>query len=383
MGQSVKLYVIAFVLSHSRHKYKEWLDRPFTTHDLIEAHKNAFHAFGGKPKEIVYDQDNLIIVSENSGDIIYTKEFEAYRREETFQVYACRGSDPESKGKIENVIGFIKNNFAKHRVYTTLDDWNEQGRRWLERRGNGKVHNTTKKKPIDVFQEEKRYLRPVKQLISVPANDKHTFSSNLSIPRVVRKDNTILYKSNRYSVPLGTYNEFSKEVQVYINDRTMHIVDPETGELLGTHEISKEKGILIQNRTHTRDRTKGISAYKQSTASKFENSSLALEYLDKVNQHYPRYIRDQLQLINKIWDEFPSEFINEGLTKCMEQRLYSATEFQDMIKFLIAQRPSGPVSRPKKDIKPLHGESSQVLDIKPPVRDISPYMAILEGGDPS
>ena len=126
-GQSVKLYVVAFVLSHSRYKYMEWLDRPFTTNDLIEAHKNAFHAFGGKPKEIVYDQDNIIIVSENNGDIIYTKQFESYRREEAFQVYACRGSDPESKGKIENVIGFIKNNFAKHRVYTTLDNWNQQG----------------------------------------------------------------------------------------------------------------------------------------------------------------------------------------------------------------------------------------------------------------
>lgn len=74
----------------------------------------------------------------------HTKEFEAYRREDGFRVYACRGSDPESKGKIDNVIGFIKNNFAKHRVNTNLDDWNEQGRLWLERRGNGKVHSTTK-----------------------------------------------------------------------------------------------------------------------------------------------------------------------------------------------------------------------------------------------
>src|SRR5690625_871999 len=282
-GQSVKLYVVAFVLSHSRYKYKEWLDRPFTTYDLIEAHKNAFHAFGGKPKEIVYDQDNIVIVSENRGDIIYTQQFEAYRREESFQVYACRGSDPESKGKIENVIGFIKNSFAKHRVYTTLDEWNEQGRLWLERRGNGKTHNTTKKKPVDVFREEKQYLRPVKQLISVPANDKRKYSSDTSISRVVRKDNTILYKANRYSVPLGTYNEFSKEVQVHIDGKTLHIIDPETGEVIGTHEISMKKGILVQDRAHTRDRTKGIQTYKQSTAAKFENSSLALQYLDEVN----------------------------------------------------------------------------------------------------
>lgn len=381
-GQSVKLYVVAFVLSNSRYKYKEWLDRPFTTNDLIEAHKNAFHAFGGKPKEIVYDQDNIIIVSENNGDIIYTKQFEAYRREETFQVYACRGSDPESKGKIENVIGFIKNSFAKHRVYTTLDDWNEQGKLWLERRGNGKVHNTTKKKPINVFQEEKQYLRPVKQLISVPANDKQIYSSELSISRVVRKDNTILYKANRYSVPLGTYSEFSKEVRVHIHEQMLYIIDPETEDVIGTHGVSKEKGILIQDRTHTRDRTKGITSYKQSTAAKFKNSSLVLEFLEEVNNRYPRYIRDQLQLINKVWEKFPSEYINEGLAMCMEQKLFSASEFHDMIKYLIAQRPNASVMKPK-NIQPLHGETSYLLDIKPPVRDIEPYMAIMEGGDPS
>jgi len=380
-GQSVKLYVVAFVLSNSRYKYKEWLDRPFTTNDLIEAHKNAFHAFGGKPKEIVYDQDNIIIVSENNGDIIYTKQFEAYRREETFQVYACRGSDPESKGKIENVIGFIKKSFAKNRVYTTLDDWNEQGKSWLERRGNGKVHNTTKKKPVDVFQEEKQYLRPVKQLISVPANDKQTYSTDISISRVVRKDNTILYKANRYSVPLGTYSEFSKEVQVHIQEQTLYIIDPETGEVIGTHEISNDKGILIQDRAHTRDRTKGIPAYKQSIAAKFENSLLALQYLDEVNTQYPRYIRDQLQFINKLWDKYPHHFINEGLAMCIEKKLYSASEFQDMIEFLIAQRPITSVKEPKS-IQPLHGESSYLLDIKPPVRDMAPYIVIMEGGEP-
>ncbi|WML41534.1 helix-turn-helix domain-containing protein [Neobacillus sp. OS1-2] len=34
----VKLYFITFVLSHSRYKYVEWLDRPFTTRDTIRCH---------------------------------------------------------------------------------------------------------------------------------------------------------------------------------------------------------------------------------------------------------------------------------------------------------------------------------------------------------
>lgn len=68
------MYFITFVLSHSRYKYVEWLDRPFTTKDTIWCHENAFAFFGGMPEEIVYDQDHLITVSENVGDILLTED---------------------------------------------------------------------------------------------------------------------------------------------------------------------------------------------------------------------------------------------------------------------------------------------------------------------
>lgn len=68
------MYFITFVLSHSRYKYVEWLDRPFTTKDTIRCHENAFAFFGGMPEEIVYDQDHLITVSENVGDILLTED---------------------------------------------------------------------------------------------------------------------------------------------------------------------------------------------------------------------------------------------------------------------------------------------------------------------
>ncbi len=104
--RKVKLYFIAFVLSHSRYKYMEWLDRPFTTRDLINAHENAFRWFEGIPQEVVYDQDSLVVVSENGGNLILTHEFESYRQERRLKLRVCRKADPESKGRIENVIGY-------------------------------------------------------------------------------------------------------------------------------------------------------------------------------------------------------------------------------------------------------------------------------------
>ena len=116
-NKEVKLNFIAFVLSNSRYKYKEWLDRPFTTQDVIAAHENAFRWYGGIPGELVYDQDSLIVVSENGGDLILTQEFQQYKESRNLTLRVCRKADPESKGKIENVVGFIKHNFAKHRVF--------------------------------------------------------------------------------------------------------------------------------------------------------------------------------------------------------------------------------------------------------------------------
>ncbi|WP_343073203.1 helix-turn-helix domain-containing protein [Salicibibacter cibi] len=99
-GKEMKLTFITFVLSHSRYKFVEWLDRPFTTKDVINCHEKAFHAFGGMPYEIVYDQDALLVVSENAGDLILTEAFQAYREERKLTMYICRKADPQSKGYV-------------------------------------------------------------------------------------------------------------------------------------------------------------------------------------------------------------------------------------------------------------------------------------------
>src|SRR5699024_1551551 len=172
-------------------------------------------------------------------------------------------------------------------------------------------------------------------------------------------------------------------VSIHINDDVLYICDSNTGEVIGEHKISHEEGVSVKDRTHTRDRSKGIPEYKRSVAKKFDNHLLAIQFLDKVHDYYPRYIRDQLQLINRMWDKYSHELINESLVRCVEQQLYSATEFRDMVKFLITQEPVLPEETPEKDIQPLHSESSEVLDIKLPVRDISIYTSIMGGGDPS
>jgi hypothetical protein len=116
---------------------------------------------------------------------------------------------------IENVVKFIKRNFADSRVFKDVDDWNNRAIQWLERTGNHNVHNTTKKRPSEVFLVEKPHLLPVFPLLSIESI--HTSS----ITRNVGKDNTIRFESNRYSLPLGTYGTIPRN-QVFLEIKGEH-----------------------------------------------------------------------------------------------------------------------------------------------------------------
>ncbi|WP_077600838.1 IS21 family transposase [Oceanobacillus sojae] len=371
-GKEKKLYFISFVLSHSRYKYVAWLSRPFTTKDMIQAHEDAFQYFGGIPHELAYDQDSLIVVSENEGDLILTSEFQAYREERKLKLFVCRKADPESKGKIENVVGFVKKNFAKNRVFHHIDKWNESCLAWLIRTGNGKVHNTTKKRPVEVFALEKQHLRPVNKKILISNIDN-------SITRNVRKDNTIVYQSNRYSVPLGTYKK-DKAVFIEISDQNELIIREESnGAIIAKHTLSIEKGKLIQDSQHTRDRSKGIAAYIETVSTYFDNKEMASDFLQEIHQRYPRYIRDQLSLILKVSKTVTRERRNQALEECVARKIYSATEFRDVVEFIQRQAVSNQRPQQVEAIKTLHGMDDTLLQIKPKTRELDAYIELLKG----
>ncbi|WP_197205645.1 IS21 family transposase [Cytobacillus firmus] len=370
-NKEAKLYFIAFVLANSRHKYMEWQARPFTTRDAIRCHENAFQFYGGRTEEIVYDQDHLISVSENAGHLLLTAEFQSYVNERKFKVHLCRRADPESKGMIENVVKYIKGNFADSRVFCDIEDWNERARQWLERTGNHQVHQTTKKRPAEVFLLEKQHLQPVSSLLSYES------TNNKSITRSVSKDNTIRYKSNRYSVPLGTYQTMSENL-VWIevkeeNQKTLVIRREANGEVIAEHVISSEKGKLIQNRHHTRDRSKGIKELKQRLMSLFEDQAQAAAYLDEVSQRYPRYHRDQFAIIYKVIQQYPA-LVDSVLTKCMAEKLYNANDFRDIAHHLDTLQ-----DEPAEEVKFYYKSSLKHSHIKASTRSLNTYTSILGG----
>lgn len=360
-----KLYCVACVLSHSRYKWGEWYTQALTATQLVSALQECFEYMGGMPKELVFDQDRLIAVDENYGDIIYTKEFEQFRQQMGFNVYLCRGADPESKGRVEAVVKYFKNNYARHRKYMELDIWNEDFLSWLDRTGNAKVHGTTKKIPAEVFGQEKLFLKPVPctKKISTPI-----------VTRTVHKDNTIFYSGCRYQLPLGTFRP-GREVRLEIEEGILKICDIFDPVILVEYPVSKEKGRLIRNSNCVRDYSEPLDKLQMNTFRDMGEGEEAKLFLTQIRRLKPRYARDQFQLIQGVIEEYDGRAWQQALNYCITNSLYSAVEFRDAARYFqsaIKQETKRLRQEPKVVILPL---------VTTQKRSLSEYAVLAKGGE--
>jgi len=323
-GKRKKVYFLSMVLSRSRQKFVCFSDSHFTTLSTIDAHEKCFGYFEGIPEQLVYDQDKLLLISENYGELILTEQFRQYAGERGFKLHFCRKSDPESKGKVENVIKYIKYNLLRGRIYINVDTLNGQSIAWLNRTANAKIHSTTKKIPQKQWETEKQYLKPVNKLF-IPEQTLKAYT--------VRKDNTIWYKSNFYGLALGTYSGPDTKVQVKEYDENIIIYD-NNGNKIVEYKVHSGRGKLIRNNNFKRDYSTGIDQLINELSRVFNCPQTASEYLQELRKNNPRYIRDQLQFIRKLAGMYDMDIMSRALIFCKENKILKATDFESVVKMI-------------------------------------------------
>jgi integrase-like protein len=366
-GKIKKVQFFTFVLSCSRYKYIRFTDHPFTTETVIDAHEKAFEFIKGLPLEIVYDQDRLFMVSENLGDIILTGEFRPYVKERGFKTWFCRKADPESKGKVENAVKYVKQNFLYNRPFRDLETLNDEAMDWLFRTANALPHGTTKKVPREEYDTERDFLTPWQPLITQPAD----------YPlHAVRKDNTISWKSNLYSLPLGTYKGPGTLVLVKATLQEIILLDQNKVELC-RHALSPLKGQKILQTDHTRDKRLAIAAMMEEFSALMQDKPGALEWVSQIRDHKPRYIRDQIQLLKATVTGLDAGIASAALDYCITHQIISAMDFKAVAEKLKQEMP---VARQAivVQLNPLSGELHQRAGITPQKSDLNDYEALFQ-----
>jgi hypothetical protein len=358
----IKVYFFCMMLSRSRYKYLWFSTTPFTSELAVFAHEKAFAFFEGIAEEIVYDQDKVFMVSENNGDLMLTAVFKQYVRSKGFKLHFCRKSDPESKGKVENVIKYVKQNFLYNRTFHNEETLNDEAIAWLGRTANAMPHSFTRKVPLEEWLIEKVKLKTyTPEKIVMP-----------TISYKVRKDNTITWKGNHYSVPFGTYRGRGSSVLTRAEGSVLVIAQPGTLQEICRHVIPTETGQKILKSDHKRDKTLEVEEMMLKVANQFVDPATAKNWLHGIYQLRPRYMRDQLQVIQEVVvREEWREVANRAMSFCHQNNVLSASDF----KAIVLQHMKTVKSPQQSDIPILNPLSGDKLDknVQPEKSQINDY----------
>jgi len=317
----LKLYIFASLLSASRYKYVNFQEYPFRTKDVISHLLNSFDYFKGVPLELVIDQDNLMVVSENAGDIIYTNDFKYFIEEQKIRMYVCRASDPETKGKIENLIKYVKRNLLSIRDFKSVDEANESGFKWLKRRANGKISQATKKIPAYLIEEERKHLRPVGNSI---------FRKNSLIgreKRIASEKAYISVEACSYQLPLKYRN---KTVEIYVTKHKLFVFDLYTGKEIIEYELSPIPGRILSKREHGRETDKTAQELKALVCQMFESENWK-SFTARNFKTFSRYVRDQCLEAKKYFlvKDIDLDILEQALEYCLKNDTLSFSNLND------------------------------------------------------
>jgi len=325
-----KAYIYAAILSCSRCRYVAVQDHAFRSEEVILHTIDAFHFYGGRPGQLVIDQDRLMVVSENAGDIIYTKQFAEFLAEQELSMWVCRKGDPQSKGKIENLVKFVKTSFFSARSFTDVAQIHEPLRRWLRRRANGQPCQATSRIPAEVLEDEERAaLKPLRASI---------FERERRALRDRRKacpKGLISVGANRYSVP-SAYR--GKQVEIYPTAKELFVFDATSGIQIAQHALCALTGQIITHQTHTAP----SEASAQSLFTALEGTFAIDEwstFLAANRTKYPRYWKEQYAGLSGLVAQIKDiETFTEALRLCLECDTVSAANLRDTYRHLSEQR---------------------------------------------
>ena len=334
-----RVHAFSYVLSYSRRQYLRFVQsQDFTT--TIREHVRAFEYFQGLAATCLYDNMKVVVTGYDGDQPIYNTRFLAFATHYAFQPRACRPRRPETKGKVERPFLYVETNLLNGRTFTSLEHLNQVTAQWLAETADVRIHRETKRRPIDLFEEEKSYL------LSLPAQP---YDTAQILYRTVDADGHVAYLQNFYSVP---WQHMGELLPVRVTERELIVYGPDVKEI-ARHELYP-CGVVGNRCTlpaHApgRDHHHKRELLQQRFAEFGPDGVLFFNELLRTKRNGKGEAARVLRLL--------SVYRREDLTRALERAVrYRAFAWSAVERILAAQ------ARPRSDLEALTVEASEQLD---------------------
>ena len=214
-GEKQMLWGFAMTMGYSRRMMAAAAtDQKLGT--LLRMHELAFQQWGAVPEEILYDRMKTVWTgTDERGEIVWNAVFLDFARYWGFTPRLCRAYRPQTKGKIESGVKYIRRNFLcglLGREPANLADVNAELQRWVSEVANQRVHGTTHQQVLLRWDEDQFAMQQVNGRQPYPYVDDEQ--------RKVARDAYVSWQGSRYSVP---WKYAGKEVWVRDSGRDVEV----------------------------------------------------------------------------------------------------------------------------------------------------------------
>jgi len=237
VGQATRpLMAFVMVLSYSRKIYLHFYLNQ-RTENFLRGHEKAFHAFGGVPRVLLYDNLKSAVLERQGDAIRFNPTLLTFAAHYHFEPRPCAIYRGNEKGRVERAIRYVRDNFFAARQYSSLEDLNAQAAHWCETQAANRPCPEDKTKSVrDVFQDEQP------RLIALPDNP---FPVDETETAHIGKTPYARFDLNDYSVP---HDHVRKTLTVQATLDVVTILDGT--KVLAQHPRSYDKARQIECSEH-------------------------------------------------------------------------------------------------------------------------------------
>jgi transposase len=354
-----KVHAFSYILSHSRRQYLHFTEHEdFTT--TIREHQRAFSHNKGLAATCLYDSFKVVVTTWDGEQPIYNTRFLAFATHYGFKPWACRRRRPQTKGKIERPFGFVETNLLNARKFRSRAHLNEVTAWWLANVSDVHMHRETKRRPIDLYQEELPYLLPLPE---------HDYDTAIVLYRIVNVEGFVAYLQNFYSVP---WERIGEALPVRVTENELIVYGPDIVEI-ARHELypATISGQKRENKSHRpgADDRLIYEVLKQRFEELVPQGGFFLERLVQTR----RYGKDEANRILSLQASYSRKDLGAAIERASRYRAFSLAVIE---RILAAQ------AQPRAGIDYLENETRNNLrriggDPVPP-RSTAEYQKLLE-----
>jgi len=320
-GLETTIHFVVFVLSFSRLMYVALSRKAIDTECFIRMHDAAFRYFGGVTEECVYDQTKLVVIKEEYRELSINARFHEYASHAGFRIHACEGYDPESKGKVEAGVKYVKGNALYGETFESWSALEHYMATWLDTLANQRVHATTGDVPQVRYETlERKHMRRYLSPTVVHPNGQR-------LTRKADKTGLISFKANKYSVP-WTYQR--GHVGILPKGDELRIHDLETGAEVAVHTLTTGKGNIIKNTHHYRDPAVRVAKLEKRLHEQV-GTTAAQALCQLLKSSSPKIYKDQLAGVNELFKAH-QPIAQSLLDKLCQRPRLTATQVRDYLQ---------------------------------------------------